>query len=168
MVVGSGGAGKSTLAVALGRATGLPVVHLDRYYWRPGWQPPVAEEWRATVRQLVAGERWIMDGNYSSTFAPRLARADTLIFLDRPRHVCLWNIVQRRLRHAGRARPDMNEGCREQLSAEFVAYVWGYPTKRRPAMLARLEGARRMGKIVLHLRTRRDIAGVLALARRGA
>jgi adenylate kinase family enzyme len=39
MVVGSGGAGKSTFAGALGAHTGLPVTHLDWHFWRPGWEP---------------------------------------------------------------------------------------------------------------------------------
>jgi adenylate kinase family enzyme len=45
-VVGSSGAGKSTFARDLGARTGLPVVHLDRPFWRPGWVETPREEWR--------------------------------------------------------------------------------------------------------------------------
>ena len=39
MIIGCGGAGKSTLARQLGGITGLPVVHLDQIWWSPGnWQ----------------------------------------------------------------------------------------------------------------------------------
>jgi shikimate 5-dehydrogenase len=36
VVVGAGGAGKSVFAARLGEATGLPVVELDKIFWRPG------------------------------------------------------------------------------------------------------------------------------------
>ena len=37
MIIGCGGAGKSTLARQLGEVTGLPVVHLDKLFWKSGW-----------------------------------------------------------------------------------------------------------------------------------
>ena len=73
-VVGPGGAGKTTFARELGRRTGIPVVHLDRHYWRPGWTPTPADEWRAQQARLLAGERWIVDGNYGASFDVRFAR----------------------------------------------------------------------------------------------
>lgn len=67
LVIGCGGAGKSTLARQLGEATGLPVIHLDAHYWRPGWVETPKETWRAAVDELIAADAWIMDGNYSGT-----------------------------------------------------------------------------------------------------
>ena len=40
LVLGPCGAGKSTPAVKLGAKLGLPVIHLDKEYWRPGWVEP--------------------------------------------------------------------------------------------------------------------------------
>ncbi len=70
-VVGSGGAGKSTLARELGQRTGIPVIHLDEHFWKPGWVATAAEEWRAVQNDLLAADCWIVDGNYggTSTFA---------------------------------------------------------------------------------------------------
>ena len=62
-IIGSGGAGKSTLARQLGEATGLPVVHLDREYWAPGWVEPPRDEWTRKVALFAAEDAWIMDGN---------------------------------------------------------------------------------------------------------
>ncbi|WP_139235278.1 P-loop NTPase family protein [Actinopolyspora lacussalsi] len=42
-VVGSGGARKTTFARELGRRTGIAVVNLDEFYWRPGWRRPDRE-----------------------------------------------------------------------------------------------------------------------------
>ena len=137
-IIGSGGAGKSTLAARVGARTGLPVVHLDARYWRAGWTPTPADEWRHAVGALIAAPAWVMDGNYGGTLDLRLAASDTVVFLDLPRVVCLWRIVRRALRWRGRSRPDMAPGCPETLSWEFVRWVWSYPRTRRPGVLRRL------------------------------
>ena len=132
LVIGSGGAGKSTFSAKLGVQLGLPVLHLDAYFWRAGWVEPDKDEWRQTVERLTAKEAWIMDGNYGGTLDIRLAACDTVIFLDMPRYLCLWRILRRRLRFHGQTRPDMAAGCGEHLTWEFIRYVWHYPTARRP------------------------------------
>lgn len=35
LVIGCAGAGKTTFATELARITGLPLIYLDRHYWRP-------------------------------------------------------------------------------------------------------------------------------------
>ena len=160
LVIGSGGAGKSTFAARLGERTGLPVLHLDTLYWRAGWREPPREEWDARVEELLRGDAWIMDGNYGRTLERRLAACDTVILLDLPRTLCLWRVIKRRLRFRGRARPDMNEGCRERLTWEFVRWVWTYRRERRPGVLeklSRLDGGQR----VFRLRSRREVEGFL-------
>ena len=104
LVIGSGGAGKSTLAREMARRTGLPLIHLDQHYWRPGWVPAPPDAWRTRVEELIQRPTWIMDGNYGSTLEPRLAAADTVVFLDTPRLVCIGRVLRRWWRHRGRAR----------------------------------------------------------------
>lgn len=142
IVIGSGGAGKSSFAARLAERTGLPLVHLDALYWKPGWVATAPDEWDETVRRLVAGERWIIDGNYSRTMEMRVAACDTVIFLDVPRAVCLWRVVRRRLRFHGRARPDLTEGCPERLTWEFIRWIWSYPAGQRMKVLRRLSALR--------------------------
>jgi len=142
LVIGSGGAGKSTFATRLGEKLGLQVIHLDRVYWRAGWVEPPKDEWRRTVEGLCAGGGWVMDGNYSGTLDVRLAACDTVVFLDLPRTVCLFRIVKRALKYRGTGRPDMAEGCHEQLNKDFLVFllwVWNYPRRSRPKLLERLE-----------------------------
>lgn len=131
LVIGSGGAGKSTFSAKLGVKLGLPVVHLDACYWSAGWVERDKEEWREVVGRLVAEAAWIMDGNYGGTLDMRLAACDTVIFLDMPRFLCLWRILRRRLRFHGKTRPDMAEGCEEHLAWEFIRWVWNYPAVRK-------------------------------------
>lgn len=84
LVLGCAGAGKSTVARALGARYGLPVVHLDRHYWRPGWVAPSETDWRAEVERLAASPHWVMDGNYSGTMPQRATHANAIVFLDIP------------------------------------------------------------------------------------
>ena len=79
-IVGTPGAGKSTLARKLGARAGLPVIHLDQHHFLPGWQRKSDEEWDRIAAELLAGERWVMDGAFAMEEA--VARADTIVFLD--------------------------------------------------------------------------------------
>jgi adenylate kinase family enzyme len=138
LVIGSGGAGKSTFAARLARHTNLPLVHLDAIYWRAGWVRAPKDVWDREVDALLAAESWIIDGNYSGTLAARLAACDTVVFLDVPRMVCLARVLRRWLLHRGRTRPGVAAGCPERLSFEFLAWIWTYPARRRGPILERL------------------------------
>ena len=75
-----------------------------------------------------------MDGNYSSTLAARLSRADTVVFLDMPTALCLWRVLCRTLRHLmdiGRTRDDMAKGCLERSDWPFLKYVYSYRRDRK-------------------------------------
>ena len=155
-IVGSGGAGKSTLARQLGRILNIQVLHLDTYFWKPGWVEPTHADWRQQMEELVAHESWIMDGTYGGTLDVRFAAADTIIFLDFPRLLCLWRAVKRRVQYHGRDRPDQAPGCPERLSGTFLKWVWAYPALRRPSVMERLDkfGA---GKRIYIFRSPRDV-----------
>ena len=158
-MIGSGGAGKSTLAAHIGARTGLPVVHLDQLYWKAGWVETPAEEWLRTINELVARPAWVMDGNYGGTLDARMAACDMIVFLDVPRLRCLWRAISRRVRYRGRTRPDMGAGCVERLDWEFVRWIWTYPSRRRPALLAKIAA---LGKPAIVLRSNADVERFVA------
>src|SRR5262245_5614342 len=139
LVVGGPGAGKSTFACRLAAMLSLPVVHLDRYYWRPHWQMPNTQEWRATVAKLAAAPDWIMDGNYAGTFDLRMPRADTVIWLDFPRGICMRRVLMRSLKGYGRTRPDLAEDCPEKFDFVFLRYTWNFHAKNRPHVVEGLK-----------------------------
>ena len=164
MIIGCGGAGKSTLARRLGEILALPVIHLDAEHWRPGWVETPKEEWQLKVSELVAGERWIIDGNYTGSLHLRLAQADTVLFLDYPWWLCLWRVVKRRVRYRGRSRPDMNPGCIERLRWDFLKWICvDFPRKSRVKILRLLEEHATHAHIISHhspAETRRLLKGL--------
>lgn len=139
LVIGSGGSGKSTFAKRLGELIDIEVKHLDKFYWQPGWTKPAKDDWLQTVTELISGESWIIDGNFSGTLELRLNHCDTIVFLDMPRLMCLWRIVKRRLRYRNRFRPDMAEGCDEKLDLDFINWVWTYSRRSRPKVVRLLQ-----------------------------
>jgi adenylate kinase family enzyme len=127
LIIGSPGAGKSTLAAEVARLSGLPLIHLDRLHWKPGWVESGKEEFDSKVSEAIAGPRWVIDGNYGRTLPLRLTRADTVVDLDLPRWQCVLGVLRRAIAYRGRSRSDMAPGCPEQMNWEFVLYTLRFP-----------------------------------------
>jgi len=161
LVIGAGGAGKSTFANQLGKLLNIEVKHLDRFYWKAGWQEPAKDEWVKTVTELARADSWIMDGNYSGTLSLRIQYCDTIVFLDLPRLLCLRRIAKRRILNRNRSRPDMAEGCNEKLDWEFVRWVWSYSRRSRPKVVKLLREHSETKQIVW-LRSRAEVETFLA------
>ena len=140
MIVGSSGSGKSTLARQLGEILRLPVIHIDKEMWKSGWVKRPIDEWREKHNALVSAPEWIVDGNNPGNMDMRLEKADTVIFLDFNRFVCLRSALKRRLTYINKTRPDVPEGCPETFFTDFelIKYVWQYPVKWRPIIIDKI------------------------------
>lgn len=140
IVMGPPGSGKSTLARCIGARHGLPVFHLDRAYWRPGWVKAPPDEFSAEVERLAALPAWVIDGNYTSTLLPRLRAADTVIHLDVPNWRCVPRLLRRTLAGYGRVRADAAPGCVERLDLGFLRFAWSWNRTYRTRNLALTKG----------------------------
>ena len=149
MIIGCGGAGKSTLARRLGEITGLPVVHLDKLFWKPGWEQISREEFDELHRKALMGDKWIIDGNYDRTMQERMQYCDTVIYLDFSRFACLIGVAKRILTTYGQVRPDMGEGCPERFDPEFLKWVWNFNKNKRENTYRLLNETDGIEKIVL-------------------
>lgn len=98
-VVGTPGSGKSTVAAAIAAKLSAPHVELDALFWLPGWTQRPTEDFRALLSQAIAGDRWVVDGNYADKARDLVwARADTIVWLDLPRSVVMRSITVRTFR----------------------------------------------------------------------
>ncbi len=133
LIIGSGGAGKSTFSKQLSQILDLPIIHLDVHYWLPGWTKTETNKWINKVDELVAKETWVMDGNFGGTLDRRLKRADTIFYFDFSRMRCLYNAFKRMVvgRYFFKKRSDMAEGCREKFDLEFYKWIWNFNKNHR-------------------------------------
>ena len=130
LVLGSPGSGKTYLALHLSRRLELEPIHLDKYFWKPGWVPTPREEWRTVQAGLVSRNSWIMDGTYESTLDMRLPACDAILIVERGPIACTWGVIKRKLTIDDHARPDAPPG--QPIDWPFLKYIWRYPFVTRP------------------------------------
>jgi adenylate kinase family enzyme len=120
VILGRGASGKSTLARRLGEITRLPVVELDKVFWRPGLVATPRDEWVAAQDLLVTTDGWIIDGDLGQfdVVQTRLRAADTIILLDFSFWCCAHRAIQR--------------SC-ERI--DFWWWVLAYRWKSRPVLM---------------------------------
>ena len=136
LVIGCPGSGKSTFARRLRDRTCLPLYYLDRLYWNPDRTAVSKDEFDRRLREVLRQEQWIIDGNYVRTLEARLARCDTVFFLDYPAAVCLTGIADRR----GIPREDM-PWVETAEDPAFTAFVSDFHDAVRPKIVQCLEHA---------------------------
>lgn len=132
-VIGYAGAGKSTLARALGEKYGVPVLHFDRVQFLPSWEERDRAEAHRLVHEFMENPAWVIDGTYSKfEYERRLAEADEIVFLDLPRMTCFFRALKRYFRFRGKSRPDMADGCCEKMDPEFMWWLlWKGRTRQK-------------------------------------
>jgi adenylate kinase family enzyme len=151
VILGRGAAGKSVLAARLGSMTGLPVIELDRFFWRPGLAATPRAEWAGVQRGLARGESWIMDGDLGpyDELGVRLAAADTVVILNFSLLRCAWRALRR---------------SRER--ADFWRWVVGYRRRSLPLILRQIASHAGSADVFV-LTSPRAVRGFLAGVWRG-
>jgi len=143
MVIGLQGAGKSTFAHKLGQGLHRKVIHLDKEYYLFDWKKRFTKvEWVAFQKKLVKQKEWIIDGNYKSTLDIRLAEADTIIFFDFPKILCIYRIFKR-LFKSGQSF-DKAEGIKEKVGFKLLREVLFYPSEEMQHKLDRYKDSKRV------------------------
>jgi adenylate kinase family enzyme len=153
VIIGCPGSGKTRLARALGDKLGLTVVHLDRLWWKQGWENVTREEFDIRLENALKLDSWIIDGNYKSTMEMRMQACDTVFFLDYSTDVCLEGISFRQ----GRPREDMPwiEKVGE-IDEEFLTMIRNYRRDSRPDVLKLLEKYKDKNIVILKSREKAD------------
>lgn len=143
MIIGFSGCGKSTLARCLGEILGIEPTYMDALHWLPNWVESTREHKRELLAPIIERDRWIVDGSYKKVlYKERIEKADTIIFLDFNRFLCLYRVIKRRIMYRGKTRPDMGEDCKERLNLEFLRWVVYDCRKNRKKFYSELEQIR--------------------------
>ncbi len=111
---------KHIFLLKLGKILGIPVYHLNVYYYNPNWQGIPIDEFTKINTELINNKQWILDGNYKITMQLRMKACDTIVFIDRPRFICYFNIFKRLIKYYGKHRADMAPGCKESFDWDFI------------------------------------------------
>ncbi len=135
VVVGSTGAGKTTLARALAARLGAPHVELDALHFTENWVEVSDAVFIERTAAATEGDAWVLDGNYSAVVRDRAwARAQTVVWLDYPFLVCGWQLMRRTVLRVVR-REELWHGNRETLRHSFWGrdsiIIWFLRTFRR-------------------------------------
>ena len=134
IVIGCPGAGKTTFSEKLRDKTGLPLFHLDAIWHKPDRTHISRDEFDMRLCELLEGEAWIIDGNYSRTVERRMAACDTVLLFDLPTEVCLSGVISR----IGKERPDM-PWIDTELDPSLKKEVEEFRAKKLPDLYSLLE-----------------------------
>lgn len=134
LIQGSSGGGKSTLAKELGEILNLPVIHLDKEYWQPGWTKPNSDEWHAKQIEFINNESWIIEGGiYKKALPLRVQAANVVIFLELNRFLCFYRALKRFITNKINKTPPVASGCPEKFDLSFSKWIlYSQPSIENP------------------------------------
>lgn len=170
LVAGTSGAGKTTLAAALSRATGLPHTEIDALFHGPGWTP--RESFVEDAHALAHQSQWVTEWQYSSVRPTFLERCDLLVWLDLPVPLVMWQVIARTV-HRRWARKELWNGNREApLRAVFTnrdhIVRWAWRTRHQTAHRIEQALLARPDLCVVRLRRRSELRRWLARMEAGS
>lgn len=148
LILGIPGSGKTTFAKKLSYKLKLPLVHLDRAFWRPGWKLPNASKWLEQVELECQKDFWIMDGNYCESLEERVEACDTIYYFKINRFKAMYRIIKRHFKNYGEKRDDLPDGCSEQIDFAFIKHVWNFH-KKQGKFIEDLLGTNRVKKKII-------------------
>jgi adenylate kinase family enzyme len=96
-LIGTSGAGKSTVGKHIAERLNIPYIQLDELHWKPNWVESTDEELSSKLEKALSSDEWVLDGNYVKTIPIKWKRVQMVIYLDLPFHIVLYRIIKRSL-----------------------------------------------------------------------
>jgi len=165
-VVGNSGSGKTMVAKAIADALGVLHLELDGVFHQPDWKPLDTEEFRRIVSEFTAAECWVVDGSYSQVRDIVWGRADTVIWVDPPRHRVMRQLLARTLRRIATG-AELWNGNRERWIYLFrpeesiLLYAWTNHRKLRARYTSVQDDPENAHLTFVRLRTPAETAALL-------
>lgn len=132
-VIGTSGAGKTTLARQVAQKLNIPHFELDSLFWEPNWVMVPKDIFRNRVEETLMGNHWIVDGNYSKVRDIVWGNADTLVWLDYSFPLVMSRVLWRTFRRVVTQQQVCNgnyETWRQTFSKDSII-LWSLQTYRR-------------------------------------
>ena len=155
-IFGTSGGGKTTLANQISEILGIPVYHCDRikqienFEWKP------MDEIQSLINEVIGKNEWILEGYPTTELMPAcIERADTLIFVDLNRLLCMWRVTKRGIKHHGKCRPDVGDGCKDGFppALYLLRAIWN-SKKYRDRFLGWMNASE---KALFHFKKRKEV-----------
>ncbi len=158
-IIGNGGSGKTTVAFKLYEKLGLPIYHLDQYYWTSEWKRVDLEVFRQAHNDLCEKDEWIIEGSYHKLLYHRAISADVIIYLDIPRHKCIFRVIKRAWLNLGKIIPGSPKAEQKLFTFEFIKFlkwIWDFD-KRNKAMIRSILNELKDEKKIHILKSQKEI-----------
>lgn len=165
-IIGSSGAGKTQLARDLGSILNIDVIHLDRIFWQFCWKSISSDERKDSLQELVQQKhlqgqwQWIIEGTFLRSSEPHLKKADTIIFLDLPTWLCLLRIIYRHIRCRKQPRPDLLDGCSDNLNLKRILKVLFFRIRHHQELSQKMHSYE-LDKEIIWLRSPKEVNSFL-------
>lgn len=164
VIFGRPGSGKSTFAYRLSQETGIPVFHMDKYFFSQSWAKRPTEDFVADVREIIAQDHWIVDGNATKSIQERFERATHILYFNYPKLVCLWRIFKRIFSKL-EVIDDRAPHCPERPSLKLITYMWRFE-RRFEKLWENLDTVLQRGVAFYQIRQEKDLLDVLEKLRK--
>lgn len=122
-IFGPPGAGKSTLAFELGNKMGLPVFHIDHYFFKAPNIHVAVEEAMAELKSTIPSNNWIVEGNHGAALPYLTEQSDHVIVLEVAPVICLFRVLKRSFQNNAQLKKAISEGWEEKLSWQFIWFI---------------------------------------------
>jgi len=167
-LVGVPGSGKTSVGRRLAASLDVPFIELDSIFHQPEWAELPRPEFRQRVAEAVAGDAWVVDGNYSAVQDLAWQRADTVVWLDLPRRTVTQRVIRRTVRRVV-TRERLWNNNREPISnlyrldpeKSIIAWTWVKHPEYIQRYAAAIQDPEWQHLRFVRLRSAREIAGFL-------
>ena len=132
-VIGTSGAGKTTLACQVAQKLNIPHFELDSLFWEPNWVTAPRDIFRRRVEESLVSNNWIVDGNHSKTRDIVWGKANTLVWLDYSFPLIMSRVLWRTFHRVVTKQQICNgnyESLKKTFSKESII-LWSLQTYRK-------------------------------------
>jgi adenylate kinase family enzyme len=138
-IFGPPGSGKSTCAFRLSHELGLPVFHMDHFFFKAPNIHISTEEAMKELKNRLPHDDWIIEGNHGDALEYLAERADCVYILNVHPLTCIYRIIKRHFQNDPFLKKAVSEGWQETLSWQFIWFTLHLFPKNFPRQIEQIK-----------------------------